>query len=68
MLRIAILAAFIALTATPREAHAATAYLVTCTPGQGVTGAPVWIGVYDYFGKHVTMAFTDFCPSSIEVR
>lgn len=68
MLRIAILAAFIAITAAPREAHAATAFLESCNAGTSVTGAFIYIGTYNYFGKRFTMAFSEYCPATVEIQ
>jgi hypothetical protein len=53
------------------QAHAATAFLVSCNAQSTVTGSLQWVGVYEYAGQQFTLSFpmsAPSCPVSIQVR
>jgi hypothetical protein len=57
----------LATTTFSEQAHAATAFLVSCNATTSVTGRFIYVGIYQYGGQHFQRAFSTYCPQSVEV-
>lgn len=60
--------ATIALTYAPPAHASVAAFLVSCEGTTSVTGKYVYVGIYDYAGKHFKRTFATYCPSKIDIE